>query len=74
MRFDPQTILWLVLLIPSITFHPGTQCTDPAAWASYIREAAVIAERAGVKIARLNVGGGFPSHRAEGVMPNMGGP
>lgn len=57
--------------IPSITFHPGTQCTDPAAWASYIREAAVIAKRAGVKIARLNVGGGFPSHRAEGVVPQL---
>jgi ornithine decarboxylase len=57
--------------IPSITFHPGTQCTDPAAWASYIREAAVIAEKAGVKIARLNVGGGFPNHRAVGVMPQL---
>ena len=29
--------------IPSITFHPGTQCTDPAAWASYITVAAEIA-------------------------------
>jgi ornithine decarboxylase len=57
--------------IPSITFHPGTQCTDPNAWASYIREAAVIAERAGVKIARLNVGGGFPNHRAIGVVPQL---
>lgn len=57
--------------IPSITFHPGTQCTDPAAWASYIREAAVIARRAGVKIARLNVGGGFPNHRATGVVPQL---
>ena len=57
--------------IPSITFHPGTQCTDPAAWASYIREAAVIAQKAGVKIARLNVGGGFPNHRAVGVMPQL---
>lgn len=57
--------------IPSITFHPGTQCTDPAAWASYIREAAVIARKAGVKIARLNVGGGFPNHRAEGVLPQL---
>lgn len=57
--------------IPSITFHPGTQCTDPAAWASYIREAAVIAQRAGVKIARLNVGGGFPNHRAVGVEPQL---
>lgn len=57
--------------VPSITFHPGTQCTDPAAWASYIREAAVIARDAGVTISRLNVGGGFPNHRAHGVVPQL---
>jgi len=56
--------------IPSITFHPGTQCTDPQAWASYIVEAAKIAREAGVTIARLNVGGGFPSHRLNGVSPD----
>ena len=57
--------------IPSITFHPGTQCTDPEAWGSYISEAAVIARKAGVKIARLNVGGGFPSHRVNGDAPKL---
>ncbi len=57
--------------IPSITFHPGTQCTDPAAWASYIRAAALIASQAGVKIARLNVGGGFPNHRVSGILPQL---
>jgi len=57
--------------IPSITFHPGTQCTDPEAWASYIREAAVIAKTAGVKIARLNVGGGFPNNRVSGVTVDL---
>ena len=57
--------------IPSITFHPGTQCTDPMAWGSYIIEAAAIARKAGVKIARLNVGGGFPSWRATGVQPDL---
>ena len=57
--------------IPSITFHPGTQCTDPAAWDSYIRAAADIARNAGVTIARLNVGGGFPSHRLHGVVPQL---
>jgi ornithine decarboxylase len=57
--------------VPSITFHPGTQCTDPQAWATYIREAAVIARDAGVTIARLNVGGGFPSHRLEAVKPEL---
>jgi ornithine decarboxylase len=57
--------------IPSITFHPGTQCTDPAAWESYIRTAADIARDADVTIARLNVGGGFPSHRLNGVLPQI---
>lgn len=57
--------------IPSLTFHPGTQCTDPAAWETYIREAAVIANKAGVTIARLNVGGGFPNHRLAAVVPQL---
>ena len=55
----------------SLTFHPGTQCTDPHAWESYIRAAADIARAAGVQIARLNVGGGFPSHRLHGVVPQL---
>lgn len=57
--------------VPSLTFHPGTQCTDPGAWASYIRTAAKIATEAGVKIARLNVGGGFPSHRFATAPPDL---
>ena len=57
--------------VPSLTFHPGTQCTDPHAWESYIREAARIAAEAGVTIARLNVGGGFPSHRLTAVVPQL---
>jgi ornithine decarboxylase len=57
--------------IPSITFHPGTQCTDPHAWEAYIREAANIAKAAGVRIARLNVGGGFPSHRMTAILPQL---
>ena len=57
--------------VPSLTFHPGTQCTDPHAWESYIREAAVIARGAGVTIARLNVGGGFPSHRMSAIVPQL---
>ena len=48
---------------PALTFHVGTQCTDPGAWAAYVTAAAAIAAQAGVTIARLNVGGGFPSAR-----------
>lgn len=57
--------------IASMTFHPGTQCVDPTAWESYIFAAGQIAQAAGVKIARLNVGGGFPSHRLNGVLPDL---
>ncbi len=47
----------------SMTFHPGTQCTVPQIWAAYIQEAAMIAKLAKCTLHRLNVGGGFPSHR-----------
>ncbi len=55
---------------PSITFHPGTQCADPQAWGAYVAAAADVARAAGVRIARLNVGGGFASHR-EGDAPDL---
>ncbi|MGR3320790.1 MAG: type III PLP-dependent enzyme [Pseudooceanicola sp.] len=57
-------------MAPAITFHPGTQCADPAAWESYIRAAAEVARAAGVTLARLNVGGGFPAHR-DGDAPDL---
>ncbi|TDK49674.1 type III PLP-dependent enzyme [Antarcticimicrobium luteum] len=55
---------------PALCFHPGTQCEDPGAWESYIEAAARIAARAGVRIARLNVGGGFAAHRT-GPAPDL---
>src|SRR5690606_20427191 len=54
-----------------LTFHPGTQCTDPMAWDAYIRAAAEICRLAGVKARRLNTGGGFPAHRVEGELPAL---
>ncbi len=47
----------------ALTFHVGTQCGDPQAYATYIAAAINIAKAAGVSIKRLNVGGGFPSVR-----------
>jgi ornithine decarboxylase len=55
---------------PALTFHPGTQCDDPAAWGAYIVEAAQVARIAGVRLARMNVGGGFASHRC-GEAPDL---
>lgn len=57
--------------LPSLTFHPGTQCGDPQAWDSYIRMAARIAQDAGVTLHRLNLGGGFPAHRVAAVAPDL---
>ncbi|OIP84605.1 MAG: ornithine decarboxylase [Rhodobacterales bacterium CG2_30_65_12] len=54
---------------PAITFHPGTQCTAPGAWARYIEASAEVARRAEVRLARLNVGGGFPADRGRGTPP-----
>ncbi|NNK67839.1 MAG: type III PLP-dependent enzyme, partial [Rhodobacteraceae bacterium] len=55
---------------PSMTFHPGTQCAAPAAWASYIATCAEVARTAGVTLCRLNVGGGFAAHR-NGQAPDL---
>jgi ornithine decarboxylase len=55
--------------VPAMTFHPGTQCGDAGVWAAYIRACADVAGRAGVRLARLNVGGGFAAHR--GVAPDL---
>lgn len=48
---------------PSLCFHPGTQCNDPEAWGSYVTQAARIAAMAGVRLSRLNIGGGFAADR-----------
>lgn len=55
---------------PAMTFHPGTQCAVPEAWARYIAACAEIAQAAGVRLTRLNVGGGFAAHRA-GPAPDL---
>ncbi len=47
----------------SMTFHPGTQCTDPKVWNLYIETCSRIAQEADCVLERLNVGGGFPSFR-----------
>jgi len=46
---------------PVLTFHPGSQSRTPAVYVRHIEAAARIARTAGVTIARLNVGGGFPA-------------
>lgn len=73
---DPDAATELLAMVagagfaPAMTFHPGTQCAAPAAWATYIAECAAVAKRAGVEIGRLNVGGGFAAHRT-GPAPDL---
>lgn len=43
-----------------ISFHVGSQCTDPARWGQAIALAAEVAAAAGVQLDILDVGGGFP--------------
>lgn len=46
---------------PAMCMHVGYQTTDPIAFVAGMRLACDIAQRAGVAIKYLNVGGGFPS-------------
>lgn len=55
----------------ALTFHPGTQCAPPKVWRAYVAEAGRIAAAAGVTVARLNVGGGFPAHRMAAEPPKL---
>jgi ornithine decarboxylase len=55
---------------PALTFHPGSQCLDPRAYADYIEACARIAAQAGVELTMVNVGGGFPApYLNEAVLP-----
>jgi ornithine decarboxylase len=57
--------------VPVLTFHPGSQCTDPQGWVRHIEAAASIACDAGITLTKLNVGGGFPSRYAASRAPRM---
>lgn len=54
---------------PALTFHPGSQCTRAEEYHRYIQAAADIASNAGVALAQLNVGGGFPEYYANTTAP-----
>lgn len=58
---------------PVLTFHPGSQCLDPAAYVRHIEVAAAIAREAGVTLHALNVGGGFPARYRDDQVPALEG-
>lgn len=47
--------------IPMLTFHPGSQSRDPQVYVRHIEAAARISTAAGIKVGKINVGGGFPA-------------
>ena len=54
---------------PLLTFHPGSQSKEPYTYVRHIEAAARIANLANVPIAKLNVGGGFPSNYVLSTAP-----
>jgi ornithine decarboxylase len=52
-------------LVPyGITFHVGSQCTNPMAWERAIEQSGVVMRRllrAGIRLPMLNIGGGIPA-------------
>src|SRR5688572_8587041 len=52
-------------LVPyGITFHVGSQCTNPMAWERAIEQCGVVMRRllrAGIRLEMLNIGGGIPA-------------
>lgn len=55
-----------------LTFHVGSQMTDPRAWIPPIRDAGMIMERllpTGIRLAALDIGGGFPADYGHPVPP-----
>ena len=55
----------------ALTFHPGSQCTDPAVYVRYLEAAADIVARAGVTPELINVGGGFPEYYLDTALPTL---
>ena len=56
---------------PMLTFHPGSQSTDPHTYARHIEAAARIAKASGIAIKKLNVGGGFPADYLQSKAPPL---
>jgi ornithine decarboxylase len=55
-----------------ITFHVGSQCLDPEAYARAVELASKVALRADVQLDLLDVGGGFPVAYPDQVPPPIG--
>ncbi|HEY5979381.1 MAG TPA: type III PLP-dependent enzyme [Microlunatus sp.] len=76
---DPDEAVRLLLAAAAIglrpwglAFHVGSQMTDPRAWTAPIHDVRMIMERlqpAGLRLAALDIGGGFPADYGHPVPP-----
>ncbi len=62
-------------LIPyGVSFHVGSQQSDPGQWDAAIGRAAMVfadLQKTGVKVCMLNIGGGFPARYKDGDLPEI---
>jgi len=58
-------------LRPGLAFHVGSQCRNPAAFAAGLALLETIADRAGVRPAVVDVGGGFPVDYGDVPVPPL---
>jgi ornithine decarboxylase len=55
----------------ALTFHPGSQCTEPDMYTRYLEAAAQIMAASGVEAEQINVGGGFPEYYENTRAPGL---
>ncbi len=58
-------------LATGIAFHVGSQCIDPQAWRRALATSAEAIREAGVPIAYVDVGGGFPANYVNHAAPPL---
>ncbi|NJL72669.1 MAG: type III PLP-dependent enzyme, partial [Candidatus Competibacteraceae bacterium] len=57
---------------PAMTFHVGSQCLYPRSYKAALKRCGETIQQAGVEIAALDVGGGFPGYYQNVTVPPLG--
>lgn len=56
---------------PALTFHVGSQCLFPRSYTTALKRCAEVIAQAGVELAALDVGGGFPGYYLNVTVPPL---
>ncbi|MBP6012374.1 MAG: type III PLP-dependent enzyme [Alphaproteobacteria bacterium] len=57
---------------PGLTFHVGSQCLHPSSFKTALKRCGETIQQAGVELAALDVGGGFPGYYQNVTVPPLG--